>query len=330
MRSTRPHGAVSYSAVLTRVNQQHVQSGGGDVAAYTDRYVSANSLVPSQRRLGRYQPSPLVSGDYRARPSLRDYQEEFVAAAWARYVMGQDRMLCVMPTGAGKTPTSGELMQALVEQWCHEEHAWSGLARPPEPAGTLWPQNLRSVARIGKHLVPPHGILAVAHRDYLIETLCHGLRATFGNDSVGILRGSAQHMRRPFIVASAQTLPEQLGKIDPMRFGLVVVDEAHHYVAGNQWVNFLIRLGFLSPTGEIQGVWPRCLIGMTATPERLTGKPLRSVFGPEGLVAPVDATTLWARPEKVIHKPDFIRLTINEDVNQMTGESLGAVVDHLL
>ncbi|MBI4239317.1 MAG: DEAD/DEAH box helicase family protein [Deltaproteobacteria bacterium] len=324
---------VTFRGAMTRANALRERVAGAHPEAYTDRFISDNAFVPSRGRLGRYQPSPLTISDRRYHPRLRDYQAEFVEAAWARYLLGQDRMLCVMPPGAGKTPTAAELMMALAVQWHDQASAWETLATAPAPQsglGRWWPRNLRLAAARGRDLTPPPGILAVAHRDYLIEVLCQRLRRTFGNEAVGVLRGSAQHLRRPIIVASAQTLPDQFAAIDPMRFGLVVLDEAHHYVPGNRWADFLIRLGFLSPTGELQGVWPRCLVGLTATPERLTGQPVCAVFGPEGLVAPVDATSLWARTEPVIHKPAFIRLQMSDDINQASGESLGAIVDELL
>lgn len=63
--------------------------------------------------------------------------------------------------------------------------------------------------------------------------------------------------------------------------GLVVLDEAHHYVNGNEWFEVLRRLKFFDAQGEaLHQSGQKMLLGFTATPDRLSGNPLVSVYGP--------------------------------------------------
>jgi superfamily II DNA or RNA helicase len=78
----------------------------------------------------------------------------------------------------------------------------------------------------------------------------------------------------PVQVASAQTLIAR-GELPPAT--LVVLDEAHHYVA-EQW-------------GEVAASYANSIrLGLTATPERSDGKPLGDMF--DALVAPVSVAEL--------------------------------------
>src|SRR5262249_40525470 len=72
--------------------------------------------------------------------------------------------------------------------------------------------------------------------------------------------------RATVVVATVQALANRLGQIDPRRFDLAVIDEAHHAVAAT-WQQVI---------GHIR---PRLLLGCTATPERLDGQPLLPLFG---------------------------------------------------
>jgi type I site-specific restriction endonuclease len=70
------------------------------------------------------------------------------------------------------------------------------------------------------------------------------------------------------VVATVQTLARRLGQVPRDRFGLVVVDEAHHAPA-RTWTRVLDHFA------------PRFVLGCTATPDRLDGKDLGELFGGE-------------------------------------------------
>src|SRR5262249_14911177 len=69
------------------------------------------------------------------------------------------------------------------------------------------------------------------------------------------------------VVATVQSLARRLSEFRPDRFGLVVVDEAHHATA-RSWSKVLHHLH------------PQLLLGCTATPRRLDGQSLSELFGP--------------------------------------------------
>src|SRR5262249_2180262 len=66
--------------------------------------------------------------------------------------------------------------------------------------------------------------------------------------------------------ATVQSLRSKLADLPPDRFGLVVIDEAHHAPA-RSWVEVMEHFR------------PRFLLGCTATPRRLDGRDLGEQFG---------------------------------------------------
>ena len=118
-------------------------------------------------------------------------------------------------------------------------------------------------AALAKSLDVP--TLVVVHRDELLKQAEATFREVWPEATVGTLPGEGWQASK-VVVASVQSLASRLNKIDPARFGLVVADEAHHAPARN-W-------------GKVLGYFqPRFLLGVTASPERLDGKPLHPVFG---------------------------------------------------
>lgn len=101
-------------------------------------------------------------------------------------------------------------------------------------------------------------VLLLAHRQELVRQISDALDE-FGLEHDLIVRGS-KFLDADAAVASVQTLVRRLEKItwEPT---LIVVDEAHHAVAGS-WRKIIDR-------------WPRArLLGVTATPQRLDGNGL--------------------------------------------------------
>lgn len=104
-------------------------------------------------------------------------------------------------------------------------------------------------------------VVIVAHRREILDQIS----ATLKRVSVphGFIQSDKSMVQHPVMVASVQTLARRLDKI-PVP-DLVIIDEAHHSVC-NSYV-------------QMFAAWPTSkFIGVTATPERLDGKGLGSMF----------------------------------------------------
>lgn len=104
-------------------------------------------------------------------------------------------------------------------------------------------------------------VVIVAHRSEIVDQIGMAL------DRMGVRHGRIQpgHSMTsdPVQVAMIQTLARRLDKVTEP--SLLVVDEAHHGVAGS-WQT-------------VMSAWPKCkVLGVTATPRRLDGKGLKSAF----------------------------------------------------
>ncbi|MBL7685869.1 MAG: DEAD/DEAH box helicase [Deltaproteobacteria bacterium] len=183
-----------------------------------------------------------------------------------------DRGLVVLPTGTGKTITFAELISKFLK----------GAFSPPQG------NNKR--------------VLVIAHREEIVTQNAQKIAIGLGANAkaqIGIyqagsfdLHGNRIHdlTSRQVVIASIQTLIRN--EIDLSKFGLVILDEAHHYVPGNEWITPLIRLGFMNEEGKIIQNPERILVGFTATPDRLQGQPLKNTFGDNGLLFQRDISTM--------------------------------------
>lgn len=125
---------------------------------------------------------------------LRDYQQEFVSAT-ARGFMEFDRLLGILPTGAGKTICFSALAKRFLEK------------------------------RGEKTLI-------LAHREELVQQAVEKIYQSTG--LVAEIEKAEQRARltAPVVVASVQTLQgTRLERWPRDHFGLVVADEAHHAIA---------------------------------------------------------------------------------------------------
>lgn len=159
--------------------------------------------------------------------ALRDYQQVAVDDVRAAFAAKKWPVLFVLPTGGGKTYTFSYI-------------AWSA-------------------AKLGRTVV------IIVHRQELL------LQASASLRNLGIEHGliSPQFTPQPHLavqVASVDTLVQRLKK-GPMKFSLVIFDEAHHVVDGNKWARVY----------ELLGRPP--MLGVTATPVRTDGKGLGSKAG---------------------------------------------------
>ncbi len=172
--------------------------------------------------------------------SLRPFQAAAVAEIRGAYQSGHRRVLFVLPTGGGKTYTF---------VYIAEQAAIRG-----------------------------NRVCILVHRQELVDQASRSLHAIGCNHGI-IAAGYRQDLRQGVQVASVQTLARRLHTIPPDFFQLLIVDEAHHAVAGT-WAKVLAAM-------------PRAhVLGVTATPERLDGRGLGDQF--ETLIEGPDAAWLTA------------------------------------
>ena len=158
--------------------------------------------------------------------SLRPFQATAVDEIRGAYMAGHRRVLFVLPTGGGKTYTF---------VYIAEQAAIRG-----------------------------NRVCILVHRQELVDQSSRSLHAIGCNHGV-IAAGYRQDLRQGVQVASVQTLARRLHTIPPDFFQLLIVDEAHHAVAGT-WAKVLAAM-------------PRAhVLGVTATPERLDGRGLGDQF----------------------------------------------------
>jgi len=157
---------------------------------------------------------------------LRIYQKEMVAEARQTLAGGRKRVLLQAPTGAGKTIV-----------FAHIAHR---------------------VAQRDKRVV------ILVHRAELVRQTVDKLRL-YGVEPDLITAGTRDVARGHVAVASVQTLVRRLHQYQADYWDLIVVDEAHHAVAGT-WAKVLAA----HPKAYV--------LGVTATPERLDGRGLGEAF----------------------------------------------------
>ena len=158
--------------------------------------------------------------------ALRDYQLECLTAIRDRYLAGVRRQLTCLPTGSGKTVIFSEFPKFF---------------------------------RMKKQM------LVLAHRAELLDQACDKLRQA--NPDLRVEIEQAGRVADPdshVVVASVPTLGRKgsgrLPRLDPDRFFLIVVDEAHHATA-KTYRRILKYFGVFEPDT------PKLIVGFTATPQ---------------------------------------------------------------
>ena len=161
----------------------------------------------------------------------RPYQEQAIEAINSKILYGGDRGLLLMATGLGKTRVAA----GVIEQWINDRPGNEilviapSLALVPQLEASLWPYLPKSVAT---HVL-------------------------VGSEKPSFQGGVT--------VATVQSMLNR-GAEDRERFGLVVVDEAHHAPAD----------GYRQLLSELA---PKFVFGMTATPWRGDERKLEDIFG---------------------------------------------------
>lgn len=166
---------------------------------------------------------------------LRPYQREAVEAVRRARAAGHTRLLVVAPTGSGKTYVLAQL--------------------------------------VADALAAGERVLLLVHRQELVDQLAERIRRAIPDAWLGIEQAArrADPLSR-VIVGSVPTLAARGGRrLDRLgRFGLVLLDEAHHAVAAT-FQALLRRLGCFTPGGP-------ALVGATATSMRGDGVGLGHIF----------------------------------------------------
>ncbi len=184
-------------------------------------------LWDGENLLARARNLPVYSEE---RYDPRPYQESAIASVNHRIMQGASRGLVLMATGLGKTRVAA----GIVEQWFSD--------RPNSEVLVLVP-TLELVPQLEASLWP-----------YLPKTIpTHVLTGT----EKPVFTGGVT-------VATYQSATRRTDF--PGRFGLVIVDEAHHAPAD----------GFAALLETLQ---PQFLIGLTATPWRGDARHLEDIFG---------------------------------------------------
>ena len=178
--------------------------------------------------------------------TLRPFQADAVAEIRGGFMAGYRRVLFVLPTGGGKTFTF---------VYIAEQAAIRG-----------------------------NRVCILVHRQELVDQASRSLHAIGCNHGV-IAAGYRQDLSHTVQVASVQTLARRLHQIPSGFFQLLIVDEAHHAVAGT-W-------------GKVLAAMPQAhVLGVTATPERLDGRGLGDQF--DVMILGPDAAWLTQHPEKFL------------------------------
>lgn len=110
-------------------------------------------------------------------------------------------------------------------------------------------------------------VAILVHREELIEQVSETL-TRFGVDHGRISSGQPYDIRQRAHVASVFTLARRLDRVAVPDY--VICDEAHHCIAGSSWGKVIAHWRTVNPALR--------LIGVTATPERLSGEGLGEMF----------------------------------------------------
>lgn len=191
--------------------------------------------------------------------TLRNYQEEGVTKLREQFARGARRVLFVLPTGGGKT---------VVFTHIAERAASKG-----------------------------NRICVIVHRQELVDQASRSLAAIGVKHGI-IAAGYKMDSNHDVVVASVQTLVRRLRLLGPDYFQLLIVDEAHHAVAGT-W------------SKVIDYFEKAKVLGVTATPERLDGRGLGEYFDAmvEGPAAAALTEDGYLAPARVYAPPTELDLS---------------------
>lgn len=227
---------------------------------------------------------------------LRGYQTESVEAveeAWERGVL---RPAVVLPTGAGKTVTFGELL-ARRASW--------------RPNGGGF-----------KHRRPGRS-LVIAHRTELIEQAAAKIRLMAPHLKVGIVKAERDQYAADVVVASVQTLLSPVRRNRIKGVHTLVVDECHHAPA-DSYLRVLDHYGCFEDGGAKA-------VGFTATMIRGDEKALADVW-PEVVyhrsISDMIALGALVRPKGLrVRVPDLNLRGVRKTAGDFNDRDLGKAIE---
>lgn len=144
------------------------------------------------------------------------------------------------------------------------------------PTGTGKTRLFSSIIKDIESYSTAHGVeitcLVMVHRMELIDQIVNTLMSSYGLETGIIQAGFRQRPELSLQVASVQTLSRRLEKWTEKKFDFIIVDEAHHIPADSYL--------------KIINAFPEAkLLGVTATPYRLSGEGFTDIFD-ELIVSP--------------------------------------------
>ena len=138
------------------------------------------------------------------------------------------------------------------------------------PTGTgktrLFSSIIKDIRRLWQEDKVVRRVLVLAHRKELIDQIDETLSFKYGISHGIIKSGVEETWNRTVQVASVQTIVRRLDKWTAKDFAYIIIDEAHHAVSSTY-----MKICKQFPEAKI--------LGVTATPCRLTGDALRKLFG---------------------------------------------------
>ena len=138
------------------------------------------------------------------------------------------------------------------------------------PTGTgktrLFSSIIKDIRRLWQEDKVIRRVLVLAHRTELIQQIDETLSFKYGISHGIIKSGVEETWNRTVQVASVQTIARRLDKWTAKDFAYIIIDEAHHAVSATY-----MKICKQFPEAKI--------LGVTATPCRLTGDALRKLFG---------------------------------------------------
>lgn len=126
-------------------------------------------------------------------------------------------------------------------------------------------KDIRKIS-VAKKIIPQPRILVLAHRTELIEQISDTLQSKY-HITCGIIKSGIKENNDAIVqVASVQSLSRRLARWQDIPFQYIVIDEAHHALAATY--------------KKICKTFPNAyILGVTATPYRLSGEGFRKMFG---------------------------------------------------
>lgn len=186
---------------------------------------------------------------------LRPYQVDAYDAVFKSFEKGCSKMICVLPTGAGKTALAAKIAKRFkkILFMSHTEELinQSGAALIEE----FYPEiNINDI-------IANYGDL-IEYQRYLQNG---GMFTKEEREKFGIIKADLFNIDAHVTLASFQTLHRRLDRIPADHFDLIIVDECHLAAATT-----VVR--------SINYFKPELLLGLTATPHRMDGMQLGDIF----------------------------------------------------